>query len=101
MAGTIRDSVLGTVRSSGDHSLDVEVWDLTMEEKEKNWLRGPLKLAELPKDAIVSRRFGIRQGPKTRVIDDLSQSLINATVQSCESPSLTQQTSSQQCAGAP
>ena len=86
MAGTICDSVLGTVRSSGDNALDVEVLDITMEERKKNWLRGPLQRSELPKDAVISRRFGIRQGPKTRAIDDLSQSLINATVQSCESP---------------
>ncbi|CAE7035202.1 unnamed protein product [Symbiodinium natans] len=39
-------------------------------------------LADLPEDALISKRFGIQQGHKLRPIDDLSQSLINMAFES-------------------
>ena len=48
---------------------------------EKGWLRGPFKENELAEMLgplfVVSRRFGIWQNDKIRLIDDLSESLVN------------------------
>ena len=85
-APRIRRLVLNTVRSSGDEQLDREVFDQSMDEVAKGWISGPLDPSSVPSDSITSRRFGIRQGQKIRVIDDLSQSMKNATVQVTVSP---------------
>ena len=57
----------------------------TLEELECGWLEGPIPLSDLPLDAVVSRRFGIRQSSgdvlKIRLIDDFSASGVNDTVQ--------------------
>ena len=73
-------------RSSGDAEIDELVWQKTQEEVELGWAAGPVDLESLPSDAIVSRRFGLRQPGKIRLIDDLSASNVNQTVQCSESP---------------
>ena len=73
-------------RSSGDAEIDELVWKKTQEEVELGWASGPLDVTDLPEDAIVSRRFGLRQPGKIRLIDDLSASNVNQTVQCAESP---------------
>ena len=72
--------------SSGDKEIDELVYSKTMEEVEFGWAAGPLNPSELPSDAVISRRFGLRQPGKIRLIDDLSASGINQTVQTSESP---------------
>ena len=59
-----------------------------MDEVAKNWLRGPIPLEEVPADAPISRRFGLRQKHKIRLIDDFSESSVNGTVSVFESPVL-------------
>ena len=73
-------------RTSGDDSVDREVLSKTMDEVSNNWARGPFSLDELPENIVISRRFGLKQTSKTRLIDDLSGSKINAAVQAAESP---------------
>ena len=72
--------------SSRDGDMDQALYDLTMEEVERGWLEGPIAFDDLPEEATVSRRFGVRQGSRTsdgsrvfkvRPIDDLTESLIN------------------------
>ena len=41
---------------------------------------------ELPEGAVISKRFGLKQPNKIRLIDDLSGSFVNQTVQCAESP---------------
>ena len=48
-------------------------------------LEGPIAFKDTP-DYPLSRRFGIQQGAKVRCIDDFSRSLVNGSVQTCESP---------------
>ena len=72
--------------SSGDKEIDDIVYRKTLEEVEFGWATGPLRLEDLPADAVISRRFGLRQPGKIRLIDDLSASGINQTVQTAESP---------------
>lgn len=52
------------------------------------WLRGPLSLCEVPGEAPISRRFGLRQKHKIRLIDDFSESSVSSTVAVHELPVL-------------
>ena len=60
-----------------------KVWETTMQEADKGWIRGPLEKNEV--DGLVgklwtpSRRFGIVQSGKVRNIDDLSEFSVNMT----------------------
>ena len=77
-------AVLIRATSSGDAELDQQVWLATQEELDKGWLEGPLDESLISDHAVISRRFGIRQSDKIRVIDDFSESLVNSTVGSFE-----------------
>lgn len=60
-----------------------------MEEVEKGWLLGPLSNSEVPDWQPVSRRFGlIQKKGKLRLIDDYTESGVNACVTSVEAPVL-------------
>ncbi|CAL1147099.1 unnamed protein product [Cladocopium goreaui] len=85
-AKSIKQKHYHSCRSSGDKEIDELVWKKTQEEVELGWASGPIDIANLPADAIVSRRFGLRQPGKIRLIDDLSASNVNQTVQCAESP---------------
>ena len=85
-ARTARKSILYATRSSGDHSLDEKVYAMTLDEVHSGWLEGPIDVRSLPDDAVISRRFGLQQPNKVRLIDDLSISQLNSTVQASESP---------------
>ena len=78
-----RIGLLASVRSSGDEFIDSEVFAKILEELECGWLEGPYPPDNLPDSAVVSRRFGIRQGSgekaKVRLIDDFSASGVNST----------------------
>ena len=64
-------------KSSGDHQLDLKVLEETELELAKGWTVGPLPLRSLEEGAIISRRFPLVQGAKTRMIDDFSISGVN------------------------
>ena len=85
-AGANRKSIFHSSRSSGDREVDDIVYAKTLEEVEAGWLRGPIEFSSLPENAIVNRRFGLKQPNKVRLIDDFSASHVNSTVQSFESP---------------
>lgn len=51
-------------------------------------LLGPLTSGEVPSSAPISKRFGLRQRHKIRVIDDYSESAVDQAVTVYESPSL-------------
>lgn len=73
--------------SSGDSSIDEEVWRQTLAE-EQGWLRGPLSLADIDPCSPITKRFGLRQSDKVRLIDDYSASGINGCVTTSEMPAL-------------
>ncbi|CAE7793477.1 unnamed protein product [Symbiodinium sp. CCMP2592] len=66
------------------------LWDEAVEQAsdDSGWLHGPLSEEDLdqlfPDGWIPSRRFGVQQGDKTRAIDDLRASMVNATCTSSE-----------------
>ena len=83
-----RDSILAEASGSGDDKIDNGVWDKTMEECNLGWLQGPIPLKEVPSDAPISRRFGLKQKHKVRMIDDFTESSVNQAVTVFESPRL-------------
>ena len=74
--------------SSGDPEIDLTVWRQTLDECSAGWLKGPIELESIPKCARISRRFGIRQGPKIRLIDNFASSQVNDCVTVQEAPVL-------------
>ena len=75
--------VLSSSGPSGDAKLDEEVFAETRAEWKRGWITGPFTAEELDKEFqgkwICNRRFGLRQNGGTRVIDDYSESQLNAT----------------------
>ena len=72
-----------TLGRSQDPELDEAVTSTTLEEVERGWLRGPFTPKQLDDRHgrwVAARRFGIRQGDSTRVIDDYSEFGQNSTV---------------------
>ncbi len=70
--------------SSGVDEIDLEVWKKTLEEVELSWMEGPFELSAIPETSPITRRFGLKQKHKIRLIDDFTQSGVNhfVTVQS-------------------
>ena len=85
-AETSNKAIFHSVRSSGDAEVDSIVFQKTLEERDAGWLRGPVQFKELTHGCVLSRRFGLKQPNKVRLIDDLSKSNINSTVQTPEAP---------------
>ena len=85
-AETSNKAIFHSVRSSGDAEVHSIVFQKTLEERDAGWLRGPVHFKELTNGCVLSRRFGLKQPNKVRLIDDLSKSNINSTVQIPEAP---------------
>ena len=83
-ASETRQRILSEVRSQGH--LDVPLEQKVDEEVELGWLSKAVDPKDVPTDATISRRFAIEQGGKIRLIDDLSDSGVNGSVQTTESP---------------
>ena len=87
-----RHAMFRSTRSSGDPFIDSEVHAKTLAELESGWLEGPVPFDSLPSNAVVNRRFGIKQSSgdsfKVRLIDDYSASGVNSSVQVSSMPKL-------------
>ena len=93
LTGDVRAAILTSSGDSKDPDIASVVHKLTLEERDKGWLRGPIEVSAIPFDSIVTRRFGIKQSStdvekgkitKVRPIDDYTQSLANLTCGSTE-----------------
>ena len=75
-------AALGRAHVSGQESIEQKVWEQTKDEVAGGWLRGPCTEGELVDQLgqlfVISRRFGLQQGQKVRMIDDLREPLVNA-----------------------
>ena len=60
-----------------DSELEQGAWDETCKELKEGWL---WKDERGSGDIVIAKRFGLRQGPKFRVIDDCSVCGLNSTV---------------------
>ena len=70
-------------RSTGRPELDLLVWNQTLEECEKGWMRGPYSEDQVSgmvgsKDWLATRRFPLEQKDKVRLIDDALSSGLNS-----------------------
>ena len=54
-----RSKIMSECKGSGDPEIDAEVWKQTLEERDKGWLKGPLRDDEVPEGAPISKRFGL------------------------------------------
>jgi len=80
MTASYNARTIASVKASGDHEMDREVWASTLAEVDGGSLEGPFETCDLPSGHLVSPRFGLRQGAKVRPIDNMSASGLNATV---------------------
>lgn len=82
MAKGLNKSICKQVGTVTDPELAEEVWKLTSEELDKGWawLDNTCEID----DHILAKRFGLRQGSKTRLIDDCSIGGFNSTCGSSE-----------------
>ena len=76
------------IDSSGDVSIDEQVWVQTIDEVKNGWLQGPMEFEDVPLEAPITRRFGLSQKDKLRLIDDYSESGVNSAVFAFKSPVL-------------
>ena len=87
-AKRVRSGVIASTGKDAAGPLAQGLYDITIDERDRGWLEGPLDPAELPDHASVSRRFAVEQLSggklKLRPIDDLSESLINASTSRTE-----------------
>ena len=85
-AQAIQREVLSKVTSQG-LEVDKIVKEKTQKELELGWLVGAFEAQDIPKHAIISKRFGLQQAQgKTRLIDDFTISHVNESVGADESP---------------
>ena len=62
--------ILANPAGSGDADIDAKVWRQTLSERDVGWLKVPVPLDEIPELAPISKRFGLKQKHKVRLIDD-------------------------------
>ena len=80
LAPKARAAVIASVRPSGDVQLDKELYEVTLAERDKGFLEGPIKVEDIPFAGTVTRRFGVSQKGKLRPIDDYKANLVNSAV---------------------
>ena len=82
LAKGINHGICKQVASPGDELLDREVWQQTEEEVEKGWAWFDKDCNVMEK--LLAKRFGLKQGEKTRLIDDCTIGGFNGTCGSSE-----------------
>ena len=84
LAPRFRRSLAESMRPSGDVEVDRELYEQTKAEVEQGLAAGPFTEKELCERLgprwFAARRFGVKQGPKTRCVDDFSEYMVNMTV---------------------
>ena len=77
---------------TAEDKLANDIWNHCKEEKEAGWIRGPYNQRQIdeiyPEGWVASRRFGLQQSEKLRIIDDCKVSSINFAFTSVEKLSL-------------
>ena len=76
--------IMESLQSSGDHDLDVGLYEATLKEVEKGFLEGPIHPSSLPLGSTLTKRFPVKQTNKVRPIDDYKASLVNFAVTQSE-----------------
>ena len=81
-----RERAQGVKAIDMDASMVQTVWEQTLAEVQAGFLLGPIKLDQVPPHIPLSKRFGIKEGVKTRCVDDFTRSGINSCARVSESP---------------
>ena len=68
---------MNMTKSSGSEETDRQLLEETRLEVEKGWAEGPIPFESVAAGSVISRRFPLIQGRKTRMIDDYSISGVN------------------------
>ena len=85
-AMAVQGQLKNATKTCRDLDVAAEVYRLTVEERDRGWLTGPFTLQDVPATAVVTCRFGVKQGmttssseavAKIRPIDDFTESLAN------------------------
>lgn len=61
MASVAHAAIWEATKKVVEPEITEEVYKITMEERDRGWLRGPFSLDQLPQNAVLSRRFGVKQ----------------------------------------
>ena len=69
-----RERLQGVKAIPMDPAMVETVWEQTLAEVQSGFLIGPIELDQVPHHIPLSKRFGIKQGAKTRCVDDFSRS---------------------------
>ena len=88
VADRARDILISSAKSSGDHDMDVALYEATLKERDKGFLVGPVDPSALPAGSTITRRFGVQQKGKLRPIDDYKASMVDASVTQTEGVSV-------------
>ena len=78
----VNKSIIKQVCNVSDNEIATETWALTQEELDKGWVWEDVDCD--PSKHLLAKRFGLRQGSKTRLIDDCSVGGFNSTCGSSE-----------------
>ena len=84
VADRARKAFFQSVKSSGDSGIDAGVFEATLKERDKGFLKGPIPFDAVPSGSTLTRRFGVSQKGKVRPIDDYKASLVNSAVTQVE-----------------
>ena len=76
-AGKRNEVIMNMTKSSGSEETDRQLLEETRLEVEKGWAEGPIPFESVAAGSVISRRFPLIQGSKTRMIDDYSISGVN------------------------
>ena len=84
-----RKALTAKCRSTGDSEQDLFLWQETLQEVKKGWIRGPYTEQQVTDELhtsnwICARRFPIVQGLKTRLIDDCREPQLNTALRTTE-----------------
>ena len=78
LAPVLNDAAVSRALGASD-DLSKEVWEKTVTEVSRGWLKGPMEVEDQEAPELFSNRFGVRQKEKVRCVDDMSASMLNAT----------------------
>ena len=60
VADRARDILISSAKSSGDHDMDVALYEATLKERDKGFLVGPVDPSALRAGSTITRRFGVQ-----------------------------------------
>ena len=83
-ARVFNNATIDRCKRNCDPGTNAELVQITLSELEREWITEEVEISTLDEEAILSPRFLIHQGEKSRAIDDLTFSHINSTIGSSE-----------------